>query len=601
MKIFFITLLFFTFIHTKSQTTNVDSLLETTKQLNNDTNKVNTINRYLKNSTNDKQVLQYTEIALKLAQELNYKSGLATCYENLGYVYNSQSDIDKAFEYLQKALLIYREMNSKIGIATELNNISTIYFRKKQFVESEKMLNESLNLFLELKDEEGVSESYRKLGNIFKEKNDYLNALMFFEKSLKLFEKNKYYNGIALVNNSIGEIYYKKGDLIQAEKYSLASLNIATEYKLFKRICDATSQLDKIYYDAHNFQKAYEMNKINRLYSDSLNKDEIRNLMLKFEYNKKDEEKRLAQLQKDVIASERLKQQKQQRDYFIVGFVIMIIFSFYIFRGYKQKAKSNKIISHQKKLVDEKQKEILDSINYAKRIQYTLLAHTDFLNENIPNNFVYFNPKDIVSGDFYWAAKKGNKFYLAVCDSTGHGVPGAFMSLLNIGFLSEAINEKGIEDPNDVFNFVRQRLIDNISKEGQKDGFDGILICMDQKTKGITYAAANNSPILIRNGELIELDADRMPVGMGERKEDFKLHHISTTTGDTLYLYTDGYADQFGGAKGKKFKYKALNELILMNSSKPLVEQNEVIKLNFESWRGNLEQVDDVLIIGLRV
>lgn len=299
--------------------------------------------------------------------------------------------------------------------------------------------------------------------------------------------------------------------------------------------------------------------------------------------------------------------------------------------------KQKEIVEHQKHIVEEKQKEILDSINYAKRIQYTLLAHADFLQENIPNHFVYFNPKDIVSGDFYWATKRGNKFYLAVCDSTGHGVPGAFMSLLNISFLNEAVNEKGIEEPNKVFDFVRQRLIDNISKEGQKDGFDGILICIEtlpspvgnpegsmiqkEKTtsssKGlgvrVTYAAANNAPILIKTAlrqaqgpvaggaELVEAESDRMPVGMGERKENFKLFTVDAQKGDALYLYTDGYADQFGGPKGKKFKYKPLNELILANHTQTLSDQKEILKTTFENWRGNLEQIDDVCIIGIRL
>lgn len=251
------------------------------------------------------------------------------------------------------------------------------------------------------------------------------------------------------------------------------------------------------------------------------------------------------------------------------------------------------------KLIIEKQKEIIDSINYAKRIQFTLLAHSDFLNQNIPNNFVYFNPKDIVSGDFYWAAKRNNKFYLAVCDSTGHGVPGAFMSLLNIGFLSEAINEKGIEKPNEVFNFVRNRLIENISKEGQKDGFDGILICIDNTTQQITYAAANNRPNLIHNNTLIELETDRMPVGLSERKMDFKLHTIDAKQGDTLYLYTDGYPDQFGGPLGKKFKYKQLQQLILSNNSKSLFEIQNLLNETFHTWKGDSDQVDDVCIIGL--
>jgi serine phosphatase RsbU (regulator of sigma subunit) len=289
------------------------------------------------------------------------------------------------------------------------------------------------------------------------------------------------------------------------------------------------------------------------------------------------------------------------------GLVLVTLFSFFIYRSLLQNRKANKIIWSQKKLVEdknliieEKQKEIIDSINYAKRIQYSLLAHKDFLNTNIPNHFIYFNPKDIVSGDFYWATKNDNKFYFAVCDSTGHGVPGAFMSLLNIGYLSEAINEKGIQQPNDVFNYVRQRLIDNISKDGQKDGFDGILICVDLKSKLITYAAANNKPILISKSIMQELPTDRMPVGVGERKENFKLYNIEVKNEDVLYLYTDGYADQFGGERGKKFKYKTLNELLFTNHIKPLKEQQMIIKETFETWRGNLEQVDDVCVVAIR-
>ncbi len=183
------------------------------------------------------------------------------------------------------------------------------------------------------------------------------------------------------------------------------------------------------------------------------------------------------------------------------------------------------------------------------------------------------------------------------------------MSLLNINFLNEAVNEKGIEQPNKVFDFVRKRLIDNISKEGQKDGFDGVLICMETITATknnpegslkISYAAANNAPVLLQNNTLLELDGDRMPVGMGEMKENFKLYSIEVNKNDSLYLYTDGYADQFGGPKGKKFKYKALNELIAAGGLKPMEEQREQLKQTFDNWRGNLEQIDDVCILGVR-
>jgi serine phosphatase RsbU (regulator of sigma subunit) len=251
----------------------------------------------------------------------------------------------------------------------------------------------------------------------------------------------------------------------------------------------------------------------------------------------------------------------------------------------------------------EKNKEILDSIHYAERIQSTLLAHESLLQANMPDHFILFKPKDIVSGDFYWATRKDERFYLAVCDSTGHGVPGAFMSLLNISFLNEAITERGIEKPNEVFNYVRNHLINSISRDGGRDGMDGILINLAPTPSGavMTYVAANNDILLVRGNELIELSADKMPVGQGEILKSFSQHEIQLQKGDMLYLFTDGYADQFGGPKGKKFKYKQLLESLVELSTKPLQEQRKIMDETFENWKGNLEQVDDVLGIGIRI
>ena len=255
----------------------------------------------------------------------------------------------------------------------------------------------------------------------------------------------------------------------------------------------------------------------------------------------------------------------------------------------------------QKEIIEEKQKEVLDSINYAKRIQFTLLAHDRFIKKFIEDYFVMFNPKDIVSGDFYWATRHDDNFYIAVCDSTGHGVPGAFMSLLNITFLNEAINEKKILKPNEVLDYVRQKLIKNISKEGGQDGMDGILLCFNIETKEVTYAAAHNAPIIIRDGKVIELDADKMPVGVGVREEPFKLYKADVQKNDILIAYTDGFADQFGGPKGKKFKYKQLKDVLTENSHLSFTEQKEKLTVIFEQWKGGLEQVDDVCIFGIKI
>ena len=355
---------------------------------------------------------------------------------------------------------------------------------------------------------------------------------------------------------------------------------------------------------------------------------QLAEISAKYENEKK--EKQIALLEKDKEVSEvkiqakdaEISDREKTITYFVIAmalFLFMLVFvvrSNFLRKEANQKLEAqNSIISQQKNeveqqkhLVEEKQREIVDSINYARRIQYTLLANDEFIRHYLPQHFVFFHPKDIVSGDFYWATFVKNKsdhfgkFFLAVCDSTGHGVPGAFMSLLNISFLNEAISEKGILAPHEVLNYVRQKLIENISKEGQKDGFDGILICMDTTTKEITYSAANNAPLLVSaNGEYRELPKDRMPVGMGERKESFQLFSLEYQTGDSLYLYTDGYADQFGGDKGKKFKYKQLNDLILNNHSLSLEQQENILKTKFHQWKGDLEQVDDVCILGIKL
>lgn len=189
---------------------------------------------------------------------------------------------------------------------------------------------------------------------------------------------------------------------------------------------------------------------------------------------------------------------------------------------------------------------------------------------------------------------------MVVADSTGHGIPGAFMSLLNITFLNEAIKEKGITQPNKVFDYVREKLIYTVSKEEQKDGFDGVILCIDTANKSITYAAANNRFIVIRDGRIIESENDRMPVGKGERKQGFSLFSFQLKTSDMLYAYTDGFADQFGGPKGKKFKYKQLNELLLEVSKLPMNEQKEMLFERFKAWKGDAEQVDDVCVVGIK-
>lgn len=226
--------------------------------------------------------------------------------------------------------------------------------------------------------------------------------------------------------------------------------------------------------------------------------------------------------------------------------------------------------------------------------------------------FILYKPKDIVSGDFYYAishkhpGSKVEKFYLCTADCTGHGVPGAFMSMLNISYLNESIILKNISQPNEILNHIRSEIINSLNPEGSeeesKDGMDCILCSFDFTNNKLEYAAANNSFYIARNKELISCPADKMPVGKSPKEhEPFTLHSVDLQKGDIVYTLTDGLPDQFGGPKGKKYKYKQLEELLLANAHLPMDAQKAALEKSFTDWKSGYEQVDDVLLIGIRI
>ncbi|MCE9540858.1 MAG: SpoIIE family protein phosphatase, partial [Bacteroidetes bacterium] len=241
---------------------------------------------------------------------------------------------------------------------------------------------------------------------------------------------------------------------------------------------------------------------------------------------------------------------------------------------------------------------------YAKLIQEAILPPKELKYRLFPHAFVLYLPKDIVSGDFYWFTEKNKMKLIATVDCTGHGVPGAFMSMIGNALLNEIINEKGITSPSEILIQLRVKIIDSLKqKDGQnKDGMDISILCFDENMNTVEFAGANNPLWLIRNGEIQEIKADKQPIGLhhGESKP-FSNHVINLLKNDSLYIFTDGYADQFGGNDGKKFKYKHLQNLLLSIQDKPMIEQEKILIEKINDWKGNLEQVDDILIIGVRV
>jgi len=559
---------------------------------------------------NFSKAIEYNIKALRIAEKLNKKGRVADCKNSIGNIYRQKGNLEQALKYSQEALDIYVEVNNLEGVSRVSNNIGIIYSELKNSKKALEYYFKSLDLRLKLNSRSSVANCYSSIGCEYYEMNKLSDAIEYHNKALKINKELNNKKGIAIDLTNLAAVFSKQKKYHDALVRLKKAEQIAEETKfrdLLKEIYQTSAlnfELLNDFKNAYIYHQKYTQLK-ESIYNDNENSI-IAEIETKYKSDKKDSEIQLLNKAKELQEAE-IKRKSIIIWSALVGVILLILLLFYIYRSYKLKQKANELITQQKKeveqqkeIIEEKQKEILDSINYAKRIQYALLASDQFLETHLSEFFVLFKPKDIVSGDFYWAAYQNNNVYLAVCDSTGHGVPGAFMSLLNTGFLSEAVKEKNITAPNEIFNYVRQRLIESISNENQQDGMDATLIKLNSTT--IQYASANNTPILIRNNELIELKYDKMPIGKSPKEhQSFNNHELDLQKGDCFYLFTDGYADQFGGENGKKFKYKQLNQLLLEHHQKPMSEQKQLMDKTIENWKGNLEQVDDILLLGIRI
>jgi len=262
-------------------------------------------------------------------------------------------------------------------------------------------------------------------------------------------------------------------------------------------------------------------------------------------------------------------------------------------------------VVRQRDVLEYQKNEIEDSIRYASRIQNAVLPASQDFTDLVPESFVFFRPRDIVSGDFYWVSKVENKLIISAADCTGHGVPGAFMSMLGVAFLNEIVNKDHIVKPDIILGKLREKVIEALQQQGisgeAKDGMDIVVISIDFIEMKLNYAGAYNPLLMVRNTQLSEIAADKMPIAIYERMREFTNHEIKIEKGDLFYFFSDGYEDQFGGPEGKKFKGKKFRELLVEISSRPMKEQKEIIESTFIKWKGVQDQVDDVVILGVRI
>jgi serine phosphatase RsbU (regulator of sigma subunit) len=623
------------------------------------------------------KAMKFAKLQQLFAEKINNKDAIITSHDNMSFLFKAFGDHEKSITYMLKALKAKEEINDTAGISVSLSGLGNIYYYLKNYdlalnymnqsYEIEKKINnqsiegikrktsimnniglcyislnkinEALDIFFEAIDiyintdtEQNAGSTYANIGYIYmNNKTDYSKALLYMNKALKLHEKNDDVKSLSNIHQELSKLYYLQNNFTQALSYGKEAVKYANLSKSKNEILNANKNLATILYHNRNYQLAYRHLDIafgvnDTIFSETSSK-QIAEMQTKYDTEKKEAENNLLLAEKELDKVELDKKSTQQKMLAVgLGFTMIIV----VYVGYSlsQKKKTNKLLNVQNEeislkntIIEEKNKDITDSINYAQRIQYAILPKDEILDKQF-ENFIYYKPKDIVSGDFYWIKEIDTKIYFAVVDCTGHGVPGAFMSIIGHNSLNRIVDDLKIEHTGEVLdelnNLVLKALGNKKIKEiSVRDGMDISICCIDKNKNTLEYSGANNSLYLLRktgkklnnlepilqdnNSVFYEVKPNKMAIGGAINNKKYTTHSIQLEKGDTIYLFSDGYADQFGGEKGKKFMYKRFKQMFMSIQDKSMKDQLSHLDKTMINWKGEIEQLDDICVMGVKI
>lgn len=516
---------------------------------------------------------QYGNVGLKIHEKLGNRKGIANAYNNLATYKKDQGKYEEALELHHRALAIRQAMGDAKSMSYTYNNIGLVYLKMEKYPETIEYLEKSYHIKDSLHDVKGMAGSLINISNAYQGMENYQSALDYALRGTKLADSAGH------------KIFLKNGYQAVAESYK--------GLKMYEQALEWMQKYIELKESLLNETSLRQVNELQAKYkSDTLSR---RIEMLNVQ----------SALQETELANNRMV------IYGISGvIVLMLVMGFWVFRGYSEKKRALVIISSIRDKLEQKNREISDSINYAKNIQRSLLPDPGQLSNVFSESFVLNLPKDIVSGDFFSLAHKGEKAYLAVADCTGHGVPGAFMSMIGTDKLAHAIRESATGMPGEILSRLNREVKMSLHQHEEdmlsKDGMDIALLCFDNVNKKAWYAGANRPLWIVRSApggnSFVEYKPAKAAIG-GTTPDIFIFpdHEVVLEKDDVLYLFSDGYADQFGGVKGKKLMTRNFRELLLHAYTQPFGTQREFLLGKLKEWQGNFEQVDDVLVVGVKV
>ena len=608
---------------------------------------------------NYSKALDYYYQALRMDENLGNLSGQSYNLGNIGITYRNLGEHEKALEHYSRAQEIDKALGDIAAQSANLVNIGTIYNYLGDYDKSLNFYAQALSLDSALGDRRGMAIDYGNIGAVYFHIGDADEALKNYMLALKLSveqdDKETQANNLA----NLGEAYTYLGRFAEAENYLHQALSVSYEIKAADLIRLSHFHLSILYEKMNKFPQALDEYKKYVSWRDSVfnevNTKAAIQKEMQFEHEKETAADSVAHArEQEVSAAEIARNEaeitvKENQQYALFGgLLLVVVFALFMYNRFRVTRAQKQIIEHQKKevelqkdyaeqqrhLVEEKNKEITDSINYAKRIQAAILPPQRLVKEHLPESFILYKPKDIVAGDFYWLERvqltSGGKQFVdhsnteqsstssrqlhtagcilfAAADCTGHGVPGAMVSVICNNGLNRSVREHGLTDPGKILDKTREIVIQEFEKseEEVKDGMDISLCSLVRHSDGgtLSWSGANNPLWIIRkNGKVVEeIKADKQPIGKYTGAKPFTTHHINLEKGDSIYIFTDGFQDQFGGEKGKKFKASSMKELLLTVQDRSMEDQKVLLSEVFENWRGKLEQLDDVCVIGVKI
>lgn len=601
-------------------------------------NSLNNIGIVYKEQDNYPKALHYYFLALRMNTIIKDERGMAKLYGNIGNVYKRQKKFDQALHYLLANLKIISKAKDLKALSSCFGNIGGVLAIQKNRSKALLYHFASLSLAQKINDKPLIAGAYNNIGGIYRRQKNYKQALEMFFASLKIKKELKDKRGVALTFEGIGNTYYNLHQYEEAHKYLDSSLFYAKKIKSwepYQLVYNSLSILDSARGD---FKSAVENYALQKMYNDSIKDDENSKeriqTQLQHEFDTKAAIARLNIEKAEAISKMEIQNQKLIRNSFLSGFLLVLIIALGILQNLRQNQKAKILIGKQKELVELKNQEILASIAYARRLQNAILPANKLVKEYLLESFLFYRPKDIVAGDFYWfyplkTQKNEDLILFAVADCTGHGVPGAMLSVVCANALNNAVKEFSLVEPGQILDAVSTSVVETLVHQNVpyedivQDGMDISLCALNLNTLQIQWSGANNPLVLIQQDlsdgsldepsdnanlaypdnryKLIEIKPNKQPVGLFADRKPFTTHTIQLKKGEMLYLFSDGYADQFGGNEGKKLLKKNFKNHLLQISYLPIEEQLSELQIHFDAWKGSAPQVDDVCVIGVRI